>query len=1425
MLTEVDPLLKNVPPHSADAERAVLGALMIDPSAIDDVAVLVQPEHFYKPSHTLIYSTILDLWRADKPVDVVLLNEELATRNVLEQVGGTAALAELTEAVPTSANAPYYAKIVRDHAARRDLIRVTAEVQKDAFDTSAPTEELLDRTEKRLFEVTQQRIRSEAVPVATVVEEAFRRLKQLKDGQGVSGLPTGFVDVDELTQGFQPGEMTILAARPSMGKCVAWDTEVLLSDGSVVTIEEVHRARRGEALLTLDEALKLRLTTPSVYVDDGVKPVFRVTTRLGRTIETTASHPFLTVEGWRPLAELSVGVRIAVPRVLPVFGAERLRPCEVKLLAYLIGDGGLTGRCPHFTNTRQEVAAEFLEAVAAFGGLVVRRTSLADGRAPSWRISADRRVRGAARRAFAARLEEALVARGRGARRAVARTLGVSPATITHWCRGSTAPDQAALERLAEALGTTWQALSPGGADALRRDAGSPLTRWLAALGLMGKGAAEKFVPGVVFRLERPQVALFLNRLFTTDGWVTVLRTGQVQVGYASVSERLARQVQHLLLRFGVVAKVRRREVLYRGERRPSWQLDVTDAASLRAFVAEIGVFGKAHAVERARQALAAGPGRSDTVPVEVWARLEQARGGEAWASLGRRAGLAGASNLHVGARAPSRDLEALEARPERAWRGARSDANWSFASDEQRSRRRFRRNLLRNTAGSEAACRSSRPSPGGPRGTALAEPGLVDLARSDVLWDEVVSIEAAGSKQVYDLTIPETHNFVAGDVCVHNTSFCLNILRNITVYQGRPAVFFSLEMPRLQVTSNILCSLAKIDGHRLRGGYLTRDEERSFLDAAEILAPAPLFIDDTPGLSTMELRAKVRRLKAQHDIGFVVIDYLQLMSGSDRSAQESRQQEVSEISRMIKALARELHIPIMALAQLSRKVEERKDHKPMMSDLRESGCLAGDTLVTLADTGRRVPIRDLEGRAGFEVWALNQTTYRLERASVSAAFCTGVKPVFRLVTRQGRSIRATANHRFLTVSGWRRLDELAPGERIATPRELVHGPGAATMSSAELGLLAHLIGDGCTLERRAVQYTTTDDDLAELVMDLAREQFGAEVRPRKRVERRWIQVYLPTTRAVTHGVRNPVCEWLDAHGLFGKRSHEKFVPERVFEQPGEGIARFLRHLWATDGCLFAGGSYPAIYYASSSERLAADVQALLLRLGIQSVLRRVPQRGGRDQLHVSITGQPDMLRFLDVVGAVGGRKLEALARIRRELAGRGANTNRDVIPAEVWRSLVKPAMRRRSLSERQFQAALRQSYCGASLYRQDLGRERAARVAQVLELEPLAALATSQVYWDEVVSIEPAGEERVYDLTVPGLHCFVASDVVVHNSIEQDADLIMLLFRPEYYDPGNEELKNKAEVIVAKNRNGPVGEVKMAFFNSHMRFESLTRM
>src|SRR4029077_4888014 len=250
-----------------------------------------------------------------------------------------------------------------------------------------------------------------------------------------------------------------------------------------------------------------------------------------------------------------------------------------------------------------------------------------------------------------------------------------------------------------------------------------------------------------------------------------------------------------------------------------------------------------------------------------------------------------------------------------------------------------------------------------------------------------------------------------------------------------------------------------------------------------------------------------------------------------------------------------------------SRAPEQRPDKRPILSDLRESGCLAGDTPIYVPDSGNYLPIRELAGRSGFRVLALDEKGWRLEPKTVTAAFSTGTKPVFRMETRLGRSIRATANHRFRTIEGWRRLDELVRGDQIALPRVL-QGPDQNTMSAAELGLLGHLIGDGCTLPTHAIQYTTKDPTLAEEVVRLAGRLFGGSVRPRVVHERTWIQVYLPPTRHLTHGVRNPVRVWLEELGAFGLRAHEKRVPLKVHQQSALGIATFLRHLWSTDGCV-----------------------------------------------------------------------------------------------------------------------------------------------------------------------------------------------------------------------------------------------------------------
>jgi replicative DNA helicase len=149
--------------------------------------------------------------------------------------------------------------------------------------------------------------------------------------------------------------------------------------------------------------------------------------------------------------------------------------------------------------------------------------------------------------------------------------------------------------------------------------------------------------------------------------------------------------------------------------------------------------------------------------------------------------------------------------------------------------------------------------------------------------------------------------------------------------------------MPRMQVVMNLLCNAGRIDSHLLRGGFLREDDEKALMSISRNVGNASIFVDDAPSLTSMELRSKARRAKAEHDIEIIFIDYMQLMTGSGKAARDGRQNEVSEISRMIKSLARELEIPIVALAQLSRKVEDRPDHKPRMSDLRESGSIEQD--------------------------------------------------------------------------------------------------------------------------------------------------------------------------------------------------------------------------------------------------------------------------------------------------------------------------------------------------------------------------------------------------------------------------------------------------------------------------------------------------
>lgn len=214
----------------------------------------------------------------------------------------------------------------------------------------------------------------------------------------------------------------------------------------------------------------------------------------------------------------------------------------------------------------------------------------------------------------------------------------------------------------------------------------------------------------------------------------------------------------------------------------------------------------------------------------------------------------------------------------------------------------------------------------------------------------EIVTGVPTGFDEIDKLTTgfqPADLIIIAGRPSMGKTAFSLNIAQYAAIKKNIPAALFSLEMSKEQLVLRMLCSEAKVDAHRLRGGFLGEEDWPKLTRAAGILSEAPIFIDDTPALSVLEMRAKTRRLMAEHKLGLVIVDYLQLMRGRGLFARgrssETREQEISDITRSLKALAKELHIPVIALSQLNRRVEERQNKRPQLADLRESGAIEQD--------------------------------------------------------------------------------------------------------------------------------------------------------------------------------------------------------------------------------------------------------------------------------------------------------------------------------------------------------------------------------------------------------------------------------------------------------------------------------------------------
>jgi replicative DNA helicase len=654
--------------------------------------------------------------------------------------------------------------------------------------------------------------------------------------------------------------------------------------------------------------------------------------------------------------------------------------------------------------------------------------------------------------------------------------------------------------------------------------------------------------------------------------------------------------------------------------------------------------------------------------------------------------------------------------------------------------------------------------------------------------------------------------------VVTHNTALALNIGEHVAIDLKLPVVVFSMEMGASQLAMRMIGSVGRLDQHKLRTGRLAADDWEKLSAALGRLSEAPMLIDETPALNAIEVRSRARRLSKQYgQLGLIIVDYLQLMQA--QAVGENRATEISEISRSLKALAKELKVPVVALSQLNRSLEQRPNKRPVMSDLRE--CVTGDTLVMCAD-GRRVPIRDLVGTAP-EVLAMDGRR-KVVAARSDRVWRVGKRPVLRMQLASGRVLRATAAHRVYAADGWTTLESMMAGARVALGRRIPEPQDAVRWDDESVVLLGHLIGDGSYLTHQPLRYTTASEANSELVRDAAVRGFGAKV-SRHAGRGAWHQLVLSGNGNRWHP--DGVGRWLRELGVFDQRSHEKRLPEAVFRLPHEQTALLLRHLWATDGSIHVrkAGSKgaPRVYFSTCSPGLAHDTAALLLRHGVVARIRTVVQRGSRPVYNVDVSGSEQQQLFLDRVGVAGAR-LAAGAALRETLSAVEPNPNVDTLPKEAFAD-VRAAMKSRGVSTRAMASLRGTRYGGGAHFAFAPSRSTMQSYASLLGDERIRHWLDDDVFWDRVVEIRADGEEDVYDLTVPGPASWLADGIVSHNSgaIEQDADVILFIYRDEVYNEDTQD-KGVAEIIIGKQRNGPIGTVRLTFLGEHTRFESFAK-
>ena len=700
------------PPQDLDAERSVLGGMMISKDAIADVIEQLRGTDFYRPAHEVVYDAILDLYGRGEPADAITVADELTKRGEIGRIGGAPYLHTLISAVPTAANAGYYAKIVRERSILRKLVEAGTRIVQLGYGTDGgDVDELVNNAQAEVYAVTERRSSEDYLPLADVIGGTVDEIEAAGHrGEGMIGVPTGFSDLDRLTNGLHPGQMIVVAARPAIGKALALDTPLPTPTGWTT----MGSVQVGDLLIAADGTpTRVVAATP---VMTG-RPCYRVTFDDGTSVVADAQHEWATrTRADRRKAGTPAGIR-----------------------------------------TTEEIHATL-------------RCATADARA-------NHSVATAAPLALPT------------------ADLLIDPYVLGVWLGDG----HSASARFTSADPEI--AMRVEGLD----DSNDADAR-LRALGVHD----ERHIPLAYLRSDEAQRRELLAGLLDIDG--TVNPTGSVQI--ALTDERLARDTRELIHSLGYRTGLSTKRVKGRSE--------ASSTCFAITFTTDDDVF---------------------------W--LERKR------------------IVHKERRRPS-------------------------------------------------------------------TPRLTQRL--------IVSVERVESVPVRCVEIAHhSHLYLATNAMIptHNSTLGIDIARSAAIKHNMTSVVFSLEMSRNEITMRLLSAEARVHLQKMRTGQMGEDDWAKVAATMGKISEAPFFIDDSPNMSLMEIRAKARRLKQRHDLKLVIIDYLQLMTSGKRV--ESRQQEVSEFSRALKLLAKELEVPVIAISQLNRGPEQRTDKKPQMSDLRESGSIEQD--------------------------------------------------------------------------------------------------------------------------------------------------------------------------------------------------------------------------------------------------------------------------------------------------------------------------------------------------------------------------------------------------------------------------------------------------------------------------------------------------